>query len=209
MWDLLCKVLNHLENMNFLMKGTILCYEPESDGQSDQGAGSRELPTAPEAPADAPGNLSEQTGRGALGPCGIRTLWAPRLESRAHWSWRQFYPNSGLGLGRGGLSPAACSPQSRPLCSHRNALPRMLCTAYHTAAEAGPVPQTVIEQEVKLSNRTLTASADCPQGAVPEPGQAVEKRPPPGAQGLTSRPRAGSLLANNLASEAPAASSPE
>lgn len=33
---LLCEFLNHLENMSFLMKSAILCYEAESHGLSGQ-----------------------------------------------------------------------------------------------------------------------------------------------------------------------------
>ena len=45
--DSLCEVLNHLENMSFLMRSTILCYEPESHGLSVRGVGLRHLITAP------------------------------------------------------------------------------------------------------------------------------------------------------------------
>lgn len=54
-----------------------------------------------------------------------------------------------------------------------------------------------------MSDRALTDErVDWPQGAVPEPGRVVEKQPPPGAEGLTSRPGAGSLLANSLVCKA-------
>lgn len=59
MWNLLCEFLNHLENTRLLTKGTILCYEPESHGRSDQGAGLRDLRNVPAADAAASGNTSE------------------------------------------------------------------------------------------------------------------------------------------------------
>lgn len=55
MLDLLCEFLNHLENMSFLMKSTILCYEPESHGRSEQRAGLTHLRNGPAADTAAPG----------------------------------------------------------------------------------------------------------------------------------------------------------